>query len=134
MWQSLPCSSLTRAAYLDLMQSPEHILVCLPFAATLKDLVLKDRPSWTWMERAGFGSALFTATAGCVAITASQTRNLPLLPQSLANLSMWAGWRLASFAIACFAVRGLGSFWKSCAEPEPGAPSTDARDSVTADS
>jgi hypothetical protein len=121
LWPTVPYTSSARAAYLYLMQSPEHVLVCIPFAATLKDLVRKDRPAWTWVERAGLGAALVTALAGGIAITAAHATNFPLLPQRLTNLSIWAAWWLASLAIAWAAVRCLGASWKSWTEPLSGS-------------
>ena len=114
--------SLTRVAYLGLMQSPEHILVCLPFAASLRDLARGDRPGWAWGERAGFGIALITATAGLIAIASAHRLNFPQLTERLAHLSVWAGWWLAELAIAWVAVRYCGRSWGHWVAPRASLP------------
>jgi hypothetical protein len=122
MWPSVPYRSLTRAAYLGLMQSPEHLLVCLPFVASIRDLARRDRPAWTWGEWAGFGIALVTAVGGLIQIIAAHMRNFPQLPERLAHLSVSVGWWLAELAMAWIAVRYLGWLWDNWISP-PTSPS-----------
>jgi hypothetical protein len=117
-WPSVSYVRLMMMAYVGLMRLPEHVLVCLPLAATLKDLMREDRPTWTWVEQAGLCAVLVTAMTDGIRIMAETTRNTPLVPEGLAHLSIEAVWWLAAFAVACIAVRGLGGLWKSWSEQQ----------------
>jgi len=111
IWPSVPYESLTRAAYLGLMQSPEHLLVCLPFVASTRDLARRDRPAWTWGEWGGLGIALVTSMSCLTQIIAAHMLNLPRISERLAGLSVWAGWWLAELAMAWVVVRYLSWLW-----------------------
>jgi hypothetical protein len=119
---SVPYSSLTRAAYLGLQQAPEHLLLCLPFVASIRDLTKSDRPTWTWGEWAGLGIALVTTVGGLIMIIAAHMLNFPQLPERLAHLSVSVGWWLAELALAWIAVRCLGWLWNNWISP-PAIPS-----------
>jgi hypothetical protein len=115
-WPSVSYVRLMMTAFVGLMRLPEHVLVCLPFAAILKDLTREDRPTWTWVEQAGLGAVVVTAITDGIRIKAEVTHNAPLVPDGLAHLSISAVWWLAAFAVAGMAVRGFGGLWKSWTE------------------
>lgn len=121
-WPSVPYESSARAAYLGLMQSPEHLLVCLPFVASIRDLARGDRPTWTWGERAGLGIAMVMATACTAQIVIAHAVNYPQLPARLATLGVWAGWWLAELALAWAATRLLGRRWGDWISPPVSPP------------
>jgi hypothetical protein len=103
--------SLTWAAFRGLMESPEHLIICLPFVATIGDRARRDRPSWTWLEWSGLGMALLMSVSGLTQILVSHGFNYPQISERLASLSVWAGWWLAELAMAWLAVRYMGSRW-----------------------
>jgi hypothetical protein len=122
-WPSVPMAPLTRAAYSGLMQSPEHLIVCVPFVAALIDLRRRGLVAWTWQNWTGFGLALFLATAEFVTISAEMALNYPQLPLRLAKLGLSAECWLAEIAVAALIVRCFGGLWTRWIGPsrkEPG--------------
>ena len=132
-WPSVSYVRLMMMAFVGLMRLPEHVVVCVPLAATLKDLMREDRPTWTWVERAGLGAVLVTAVTEGIRIMAETTHNTPLVPEGLAYLSIRAVLWLAAFAVACIAVRRFGGFWKSWTEQQSPLTSSSRSNSATAE-
>jgi hypothetical protein len=117
-WSAVPHVRPIMNAYLALMQLPQHVAVCLPFVAMLKDLMREDRPTSNWIEQAGLGAVLVTAMTDGIRIIVETTHKTSLVPQGLASLSIWAVWWLPAFAAASIAVSGFGGLWKSWAEQQ----------------
>jgi hypothetical protein len=130
-WSSVSYVRLMMMAYVGLMRLPEHVLVCVPLAAMLKDLMREDRPTWSWVEKAGLCAVLVTAMTDGITIMAETTRNTPLVPERLAYYSIRAVWWLGAFAVACIAVRGFGGLWKSWTERQFPLTSSSASNSAT---
>jgi hypothetical protein len=118
-WSSVPYVRLMMMAFVGLSRLPEHVIICLAFAATLKNLARKHCPAWSWVERAGFGAALITATAEGAMIMAEATRTIPVVAERLAYLTIWAAGWLVAFAVADVLVRSFGDLWKCWTEPQP---------------
>ncbi len=111
-WASGSHGYLVRAAYLGVIEFPEQILVCLPFAAALGDLARRGRRAWTWAEWSGLGIALVTAVACYLKILIVQGVGSPPHFERLTDAALRAGWWLADLAIAWVAVRHLARPWR----------------------
>jgi hypothetical protein len=83
------------------------------------ELARKHCPAWSWVERAGFGAALITATAEGAMTMAEATRTIPVVAERLAYLTIWAAGWLVAFAVADVLVRSFGDLWKCWTEPQP---------------
>jgi hypothetical protein len=119
IWPDVPFPSITRALFFGLMQAPEHILVCVPFVASLRDLARRGRSEWSWIEWAGLAAALLTGVGGVLQILAAGAVNFPDLAERLLHWAIKAGWWAVDLAVAWALVRALAGPWTRWTDPAP---------------
>ncbi len=130
-WPDVAYGTPGREAYEGLMESPEQVLVGLPFAAAMAELGRGRGRAWGWGEWAGFGLGILAASMVIVLTIdylvtifpspTGQRVNRAGIFDRLADLGIWAGWWAADLAIARAIVRSLGRRWDRWLAP--GTPS-----------
>ena len=119
IWPEVPFPSMTRALFIGLMQAPEHILVCVPFVASLRDLARRGRSEWSWIEWAGLAAALLTGVGGVLQVLAAGAVVIPDLAERSIHWAIEAGWWAVDLAVAWALVRALAGPWTRWTDPAP---------------
>lgn len=119
LWPTAPVHALPRAGFMELMQSPEHVLVCLPFVAAVSDLRRRGRAAWRWEVWTGLGLVLLLASTEILITLTAHIMHYPEFTLRLEVIALWAGSWLVEVVVAVLIVRRLGGLWIRLTSPLP---------------
>lgn len=111
IWPPVETRSLVRQFYLRLMESPEHIFVCVALVATVRDLIVRGGRGWSWLEWAGLAGAIVMAIGGGLVIQSAIMHNFSSLDEQLGRLSVDANCWVLYLVVAWIFVQAFGAPW-----------------------